>query len=114
MTEMDTTVAASFSIIPRACKLGLVLFSLLTIYDLHLVAAFDYRVYTVVLKNLEKTQAVNTLPEMHDQFLEMTLKPLGHYQKLYSYTHAIAGFSVHMSSAQVCMFMLMDSTLLSS
>jgi hypothetical protein len=51
---------------------------------------------------------------MHDQFLEMTLKPLGHYQKLYSYTHAIAGFSVHMSSAQVCMFMLMDSTLLSS
>ncbi|CAK9227476.1 unnamed protein product [Sphagnum troendelagicum] len=97
---MDTTVAASFSIIPRACKLGLVLFSLLMIYDLHLVAAFDYRVYTVVLKNLEKTQPVNTLPEMHDQFLEMTLKPLGHYQKLYSYTHAIAGFSVHMSSAQ--------------
>jgi hypothetical protein len=37
-------------IIPRACKLGLVLFSLLTIYDLHLVAAFDSRVYTVVLK----------------------------------------------------------------
>ncbi|KAH9563942.1 hypothetical protein CY35_05G150100 [Sphagnum magellanicum] len=96
---MDTTVSASFGIIPRACKLGLVLFSLLTIYDLHLVAAFDYRVYTVVLKNLEKTQVVNT-PEMHDQFLEMTLKPLGHYQKLYSYTHAIAGFSVHMSSAQ--------------
>jgi hypothetical protein len=50
VTEMDTTVAASFGIIPRACKLGLVLFSLLTIYDLHLVAAFDYRVYTVVLK----------------------------------------------------------------
>jgi subtilisin family serine protease len=100
VTEMDTTVAASFGIIPRACKLGLVLFSLLTIYDLHLVAAFDYKVYTVVLKNLEKTQVVNSLPEMHDQFLEMTLKPLGHYQKLYSYTHAIAGFSVHMSSAQ--------------
>ncbi len=50
VTEMDTTVAASFGIIPRACKLGLVLFSLLTIYDLHLVAAFDYKVYTVVLK----------------------------------------------------------------
>jgi hypothetical protein len=52
-------------------------------------------------RNLEKTQVVSTLPEIHDQFLEMTLKPLGHYQKLYSYTHAIAGFSVHMSSAQV-------------